>query len=360
MTVLLLLAGLASAQELLAHDFLLADQLPPAPPDAAAAWGVVDLDELVIVRPPTGAFQEGFDYTAFRDAIIAAISDRETVYDVAMLVHSEALPTQYPGAAAFHLAFNNADTSGIGRTAVATPEIPVRSGVWFNHVNYWDTWPEGIESWVFCHELGHQWLSFARFDDGIVKSQELLGRQRAHWSYFVDTPNSPMEGNAWVDNKDGTFTTDLSTPSAFSALDLYLMGLLPPEDVPPFFYIDAPDTAERGRETSPEHVYNDEPVTVSGSRVDVTIDDIIAANGQRSPAYGEAPTEQKILYVLVVSPNELLTEETVGRALERVDGWVDAWDTCTSGLGSMFIGVVDEGRAPPDASAPALIPGGAW
>ena len=94
--------------------------------------------------------------------------------------------------------------------------------------------------------------------------------------------------------------------------------------------------------------------------VDITIDDIIAANGERSPAYGEAPTEQKILYVLVVSPTEFLTEETVSRALERVDSWVDAWDSCTSGLGSMFIGVVDEGRSLPDVTPPALVPGGAW
>ena len=342
---------------LLDHDFLRADQLPPPPPDAGEDWGVVDLDGLVLVRPPAAAFQDGFDYTAFRDAIVAAAGGRETDYEVALLVHSDQLPIQFSGAAAFHLAFNNEDVSGTGNDPVISPDVPVRSGLWLNHVDYWDAWTEYYERWVFCHEVGHQWLAFARFDDGQLSSQDLLGRQRAHWSYFVDTPNSPMEGNAWIDNNDGTFTTDLTVSPAFSALDLYLMGLLPAEDVPSFFYIADAETADRGRETRPEHVFNKEPVTITGTRVDLTIDDVIAANGERT---GTAPATQKLLYILVVGPEELVTDAVVDRALERVDGWTSAWESCTDGRGAVDIGVMDEGRQPPPAAGPALVPGGAW
>lgn len=340
------------------HDFI-QEPLVPTPPGLADGWGVVDLPGLVVVRAPAAAFQDGFDSTGFAAAIMAAANDRQTRYDIALVVHSSALPDQFDNAAAFHRAFNNADVTGTGQDPIITPEVPIRSGLWFNHVDYWDIWPEGTEGWVFCHEVGHQWLAFARYDaDGVV-SQELLGRQRAHWSYFVDTPNSPMEGNAWIDNEDGTFTTDLDHEPVFSPLDLYMMGLLPSEDVPPTFYI-ANAQESRGRESSPEHLFGDAPVTVSGTRVEVPIDAIIAANGARQGPAEAVPTDIQSLYVLVVGPQEILEPATVDRALSRVDAWARSWSTCTAGRSEIFVGVVDEGRQPPPPEAPALIPRGAW
>ena len=49
---------------------------------------------------------------------------------------------------------------------------------------------------VLAHESGHRWLAQLLFSDGRGGvSDQLLGRQRSHWSFFMDTDASVMEGN---------------------------------------------------------------------------------------------------------------------------------------------------------------------
>lgn len=118
----------------------------------------------------------------------------------------------------------------------------------------------------------------------------LLGRQRAHWTYFMNSGGSPMEGNVWMEIQPGVFRTN--TPSfQFSQLDLYLMGLAPASSVDPFWVIANPDVMGQQdmfghtiwRESPPE--YGGRRVTIRGQRDTYTIQDVIRANGVRSPAY---------------------------------------------------------------------------
>ena len=82
---------------------------------------------------------------------------------------------------------------------------------------------------VVAHEFGHGW--------GIdINPIQLLGRDFAHWNFFLHTAGSVMGGNDIRDNGDGTFTT-LAPKDIFGPLDLYLMGLLKPHDVPPTFLV---------------------------------------------------------------------------------------------------------------------------
>ena len=49
---------------------------------------------------------------------------------------------------------------------------------------------------ILAHETGHRWLArllFRNADRAV--SDQLLGRQRAHWSFFMDSDGSVMEGN---------------------------------------------------------------------------------------------------------------------------------------------------------------------
>lgn len=49
-----------------------------------------------------------------------------------------------------------------------------------------------------------------------------------------------MGGNVWVDNGDGTFTRKedgYPLPTGLSALDLYVMGMIPPTEVPDTFLL---------------------------------------------------------------------------------------------------------------------------
>jgi len=70
--------------------------------------------------------------------------------------------------------------------------------------------------------------------------KQLLGRDQAHWSFFLDSDASVMEGNDIEDKGGGRFET-VGIAHGFSALDQYGMGLRAAAEVPPFFYVEAPD-----------------------------------------------------------------------------------------------------------------------
>ena len=61
---------------------------------------------------------------------------------------------------------------------------------------------------VLGQEVGHRWLAFLEFRDRTgQRSQALLGRGVAHWSFFFDSDASVMEGNDIEDLGGGAFRT---------------------------------------------------------------------------------------------------------------------------------------------------------
>jgi anaerobic magnesium-protoporphyrin IX monomethyl ester cyclase len=124
---------------------------------------------------------------------------------------------------------------------------------------------------VLAHETGHRWLVRLRFlDADRAVSDQLLGRQLAHWSFFADTDGSVMEGNEIEDLGGGAFRTASATEK-YSRLDLYAMGLATEAEVPRWFYIEAP-SSNSSREAPPMV-----GVTINGTRRDVLIQDVIDA-----------------------------------------------------------------------------------
>lgn len=162
---------------------------------------------------------------------------------------------------------------------------------------------------TLAHELLHQWGSFVRFKnpDGSL-NDALLGRDNAHWSYLVDSDASVEYGADWKDNGDGSFSA-IGVRKFFSPLDLYLMGFYKPEEVPPFFLIENPaiDKAQLPKEN----------VTVTGSKRLVTIDDIIAAEGPRVPAAGDAQKDFRVGFILLTGPGEPVSDAQIA-ALNHV------------------------------------------
>lgn len=147
---------------------------------------------------------------------------------------------------------------------------------------------------VLAHEVGHRWLATARFSDNGVSSSELLGRQQAHWSFYMHSSGSHDEGNQIEDLGGGAFRTG-PTSQRFGPLDQYLMGVRPAAEVPPFFFIrnpvaDGPQTAERAPESN---------VDIRGTKKDVTIADVIAAMGPRSPAPSPNPPPWRVAFLYV-------------------------------------------------------------
>lgn len=125
---------------------------------------------------------------------------------------------------------------------------------------------------------------------------QLLGRDRVHWSFFFDSGGSPLEGNSWAEVSPGVFRTQPPT-FRFSRLDLYMMGVLAPEEVPSSFLIAEPDTmGARDGIGNPINAASgpdpgDHGLEIRGRRVEIGIEDIIRANGPRVPAaVSVAPT----------------------------------------------------------------------
>lgn len=143
---------------------------------------------------------------------------------------------------------------------------------------------------ILGQESGHRWGAFVNFKDGASNSQELLGRDQAHWSFYMNSDASHLEGNKLEDLGGGRFRT-VESVARFSLLDQYLMGLIPPEAVPPFFFVRPNPQGDSGR--SPET-----GVEFTGARKDVTIQDVIAAMGPRTPpATAKPPLRQAFIFV---------------------------------------------------------------
>lgn len=180
---------------------------------------------------------------------------------------------------------------------------------------------------ILGQEQGHRWLSFIRYpgnDPGI-----LLGRQQAHWSFFLNIEStsafstsaaprsSSNEGNVWIDNGDGTFTTPPELLiDGFSPLDQYLIGVRAAEEVPDTFVIENPQT-NISREAAPRA-----GVTVRGTRKNITIGEIIRANGVRIPSVEAAQKEWRVAFVLVARAGFPPSQET----LNKLDLFRTSWE----------------------------------
>ena len=169
-------------------------------------------------------------------------------------------------------------------------------------------------------ESGHRWLAFVEFlDANRRRSTELLGRDDAHWSFFFDSDASVMEGNDIEALGGGAFRT-AGAVQRFSRLDQYIMGLVPPDQVPPFFYVESPVNVVPSRDkTSSPQV----GVTFNGTRRDVLIGDVIAALGPRVPSSAESPKTWRQAWIFLTQRGSTPAPADIA----RIDTWRTAWET---------------------------------
>jgi hypothetical protein len=164
-------------------------------------------------------------------------------------------------------------------------------------------------------ECGHRWLAFLEFRDGSENSKELLGRDEAHWSFFFDSDASHMEGNDIDDLGGGVFRT-VGAVARYSALDQYVMGLRAAPDVPPMFLVTQATSGQSA---------GDAPrigVEIRGTRKNVRITDIVAANGTRRPDAASAQKVFRQAFIYLVSqPRES------GADLSKIERIRAAWET---------------------------------
>lgn len=207
---------------------------------------------------------------------------------------------------------------------------------------------EGFAEYLFLLELSHNWGPSARVPEAGGPKDELIGFP-FHWSFWMDAGGSPAGGNTWKDNGNGTFTVSGQQPSAvtFSMLDLYLMGLADPSEVPAFGVLqnavppaEVIDPFTKGKLSKQSFPwFGDKPVTVTATRRQLTIDDVIATNGPRKPARASAKKSWTLGVVLMVGQNA--TDDTVTQAEAAMDTvapkLAPAFERATRGRGTMRI-----------------------
>lgn len=169
------------------------------------------------------------------------------------------------------------------------------------------------------HEVGHRWLVQLKFRDAAgVGSGAWLGRADVHWSFFMDSDASFVEGNEIQDLGGGSFKTGVGV-ERYSALDQYAMGLRREAEVPPVFFVESPTNVvpDRTRESAPRR-----EVTFNGTRRDVLIQDVVAALGVRSPGAAESPRVHRQAFVYVIGAGTVLDRA----AVEKIERFRREWE----------------------------------
>ncbi len=171
---------------------------------------------------------------------------------------------------------------------------------------------------VLAHETGHLFLAFASVSDPAdPAAQPMLGRALVHWSFNFNSEASFLEGTRLEDQGEGKsprFRT-VATVQQYSPLDQYLMGFRAPEDVPPTFLVTgSPYPASRVPQVG---------IQFDGVRRNITVDDVAAVVGRRTPDSTVAQRRFRFAFILVsqagqaAQPSQVAKVEAIRGAFER-------------------------------------------
>ena len=170
---------------------------------------------------------------------------------------------------------------------------------------------------VLGHEAGHLFLAYASIrDPADPRARPMLGRQGAHWNFSFNSDASLLEGNRICDRQlqscpgpaeAGRFVT-VAAVEGFSPLDQYLMGLRPPWEVPDTFLVVNSTITNSGRMPQPG-------VSFNGTRRNISVEEVIAAEGRRTPDHTVAQRRFRFAFILVTRPGS--ADEA--QALEQLD-----------------------------------------
>jgi hypothetical protein len=186
------------------------------------------------------------------------------------------------------------------------------------------------------HEMGHRWAAFV----SAKVNGETIPLGPTHWArglhapvafpYQRPTEASAMGGGVWQDNFDGTYTQlddDYYVPATgWSYLELYLMGLIAPTEVPDFFILR--NLAAVGRDSNGHPIFK-------ADRTKVSIQDVIAVEGPRAPDVDHAQKKFNTGIVVIVEHGAKPSKGLIERANGIRERWIDYWATTTGRRSSM-------------------------
>lgn len=186
------------------------------------------------------------------------------------------------------------------------------------------------------HEMGHRWAAFV----SAKVNGETIVLGPTHWArglqaqvvfpYSRVSEASAMGGGVWQDNLDGTFTQlddDYYVPATgWSALDLYLMGLAGPSEVPDFFILR--NLVPAGRDGNGRPIFK-------ADRTKVTVQDVIAVEGPRLPDVEHSQRKFNTGMVMVVEHGAKPSKELLERTAGIREKWIEYFSITTGRRASM-------------------------
>ena len=187
----------------------------------------------------------------------------------------------------------------------------------------------------FAHEIAHTWVVAASYLTNGERKSPTDGR--GHWALGVHTPapfpwrgtedSSIMGGAHWRENSDGTFTPTVgwwTAAGGFSWLDLYLMGLATPDEVPDMFILH--NLKQVGRE-------RDGPYTAE--KETVTMEQVLAALGPRNPPPERSRKVFNTGFVYFLLPEQEPDPELLREHARYRDRALEHWRHVTGGRGQL-------------------------
>jgi hypothetical protein len=134
-----------------------------------------------------------------------------------------------------------------------------------------------------------------------------------------------MEGNEWQEQGNDRFLS-VDATSRYSPLDQYAMGLIGASEVPPFYYVGGCNNPAAAPQTN---------AIIQGPRIDVTIDQIIAAEGPRVPDFRKAPHTFDMAFILVAEGGQFPSEESIAKVDRIRAAWEPYFAAAVDGHGSV-------------------------
>ena len=142
--------------------------------------------------------------------------------------------------------------------------------------------------------------------------------------YSLPLEASTIGGSVWQDNQDGTYTQlrdGFFVPAAgYSYLDLYLMGLISATEVPDFFILN--NLVRSGKDSNGHAVFR-------ADRTKLTVQDVIAAQGPRSPDVDHSQREFNTGFVVMVEHGRSPSRKLLERANGIRSQWIEYWRIAT-------------------------------
>lgn len=292
---------------------------------------VLEVDGSYDARNPDGTIND-FPRQEIAKEFISAHQDQ---YDSLVVVSNFDYAMPQAGAKAFYLEVKN-DAQGIGKTIFDNSAAFGSNGKLQGMIDLGNIAnlgvspidPEKFEQAIdlLAHEQLHRWGAGVKFKNGDgTLNTALLGKDGTHWSYLLDTDGSLEYGNDWKSNGDGTFTS-VSASKYYSNLDLYLMGMIDRTQVPAMTLI---ENASIDPTLLPSL-----GTTITGTAKTVTIDDIIAAEGERVPNATASQKTLKTGFIFITRAGTFTGTEPA--AIETIrNAWAGRFASLTGGKGSI-------------------------